>query len=226
MTMTSMIDPFDLCGCVPGTILFFRDREGFKKSRKENIGLHVQLPDYVVVEESFLDRDNCAYITLVGIKRKLPMINEFESKFFEIVGHIDDQGYDESEVVDDPDQFSTWYATGSHEDEGFLNDLMKNMGNYDPGKEENKHIVDRLLDERRATGQLLPTEIAYVINHLLCALYNAARVGHSGKTKPAYNMLRNTLLEIGESQGRQGKPINVELIDEIDDEENNGGCGW
>lgn len=213
----------------PGSILFFRDREGFKKSRKENIGLHVQLPDYVVIDGNFSEpyrfEENLAYVTLVGIKRKLPMITQSEVDFFEVVGHIDSQGYDLSEVVDNPDQFSTWYATGSHEDEGFLNDLMKNMGNYDPGKEENKHIVDRLLDERRATGQLLPTEIAYVINHLLCALYNAARVGHSGKTRPAYNMLRNTLLEIGESQGRQGKPIDVELIDDFD-EENNGGCGW
>lgn len=209
----------DICGFVPGTILFFRDREGFRNSRTYNIGLHVQLPDYVVVDGNYTDEDRFddgkAYVTLVGIKRKLPMINQFEAGFFEIVGHIDNQGYELSEVLNDPHQFSTWYATGSHEDEGFLNDLMKNMGDYNPGLDKNKHIVDRLLDERRATGKLLPTEIAYVINHLVCALYNAARVGHKGKTKPAYNMLRNTLLEIGEAQGKKDKPIiDVGLIEE------------
>jgi len=205
----------------PGSILFFRDREGFKKSRKENIGLHVQLPDYVVVDGKFasheqFEEDN-AYVTLVGIKRKIPMINQFETEFFEVVGHIDSQGYDVSEVVDDPHQFSVWYATGSHEDEGFLNDLMKNMRDYNPGSDRNKKFVDRLLDERRATGQLLPTEIAFVINHLVCALYNAARVGHKGSTKLAYNMLRNTLLEVGEAQGRLHKPINVEIVEERND---------
>lgn len=197
--------------CVnPGDILFFHDREGYRNSRRENIGFHVQLPDYVVVDTLDLkfdtQIDNFANYghscSLVGIKRVKPAITEEEFRdFFYPVGTIDDQGYDREFVEEDAHGFSKYYAAGCHEDEGFLNDLMRNMKDYDPHSKKNIDTVNQILEKRRTTGRLYPSEMADVANHMIAALYKAARIGNKGKCYPSYRLVKDTMLEGGKVAG-------------------------
>lgn len=208
-----------------GDILFFHDRQGYRNSRPENIGFHVQLPDYVVIDnldlrfnhEFDIDVDY-HWCSLVGIKRVKPAITEEEfRKFFRRVGNIDDQGYDREYVEEDPHLFSKDYAAGYHEDEGFLNDLMRNMRDYDPHSPKNIEKINHILERRQRTGKLLPSEMADVANHMIAALYKAARIGNKGKCYKSYRLLIETMLECGKAASyRSQKPLDVSLVEAVE----------
>lgn len=179
-----------------GDILYFVDREGYRKSRPENIGPHAQYPDYVVIGARHFSKDGDHYYSLMGLKRKGPTIKESEVKFFNLVGELDDIDYKQKDIKADPYYFSRLYASGEFcIIPDFLKRTLISLSTYFPGLEKNKTRISELMEKRDNDGTLMPSEIMEISLHMMRGAYLGLLQAYKGNVTEATEGIMSMMIQ-------------------------------
>lgn len=185
---------------VVGDVLYFYDREGYRNANKKNVGYHAQLADYVVIEHINYDAELGWVVSLAGFPHKQGAIiwDDCEDGFFSEVGHIDNSGYGMADIKKDPYAFSREFKAGCHirsdnDTVLYMDTLFYNMSNFNPTSAQNNDELSRVFASYQESGNMLPSDMAYVINRVLLGLYNSILNYNQGDIKTTMKDVRDLL---------------------------------
>lgn len=179
-----------------GDIIYFADREGYRNSRKENVGAHVQYPDYMVIDAKIwggLKRES--NYTVIGIPRKGYMITDSELAFFRRVGSIHSIDYSVSDIKKDPYYFSRLYASGNFcQLPIFLKSTLIGLSTYFPHQEKNIVRIHDLVAKREEEG-LSPSELMEISLHMLREAYLRTLESKEGNVNEATKTIESLMVQ-------------------------------